>query len=87
MGEIDRLVPSGLIEQWAMHLRRERSRAADALWLIENGFTLHDGRDGVPTADATARHRSELEATVAEVSALLAQYDAINLHRPQEALT
>jgi hypothetical protein len=84
--EIDRLVPSGLIEQWAMHLRRERSRAVDSLWLIDNGFSLHDGRDGVPTADATARHRGELQATVAEVSQLLAQYDALNLRRPAEDL-
>ncbi|MEG3176403.1 hypothetical protein U1872_09195 [Sphingomonas sp. RB3P16] len=84
MGEIDRLVPSGLIEQWAMHLRRERSRAADSIWLIDNGFTVHDGRDGMPTEDATARRRAELEATVAEVTALLAQYDAINLRRPQD---
>lgn len=67
-----------------MHLRRERSRAADSLWLIDNGFTVHDGRDGVPTADATARRRGELEATVAEIGALLAQYEAINLRRPQD---
>ncbi|TPG55179.1 hypothetical protein [Sphingomonas glacialis] len=81
MGEIDRLVPSGLVEQWAMHLRRERSRASDALWLIENGFSIHDGRHGVPTADATERHRRELETTVREVALLLEQYDAINLRR------
>lgn len=82
MGEIERLVPSGLIEQWAMHLRRQRSRAMDALWLIDNGFTVHDGRDGVAVADATARHRAEQEAVIAEVSRLLDQYDAINLRHP-----
>lgn len=82
MGEIERLVPSGLIEQWAMHLRRQRSRAMDALWLIENGFTVHDGRDGVAVADATARHSAEQEAVIAEVSRLLDQYDAINLRHP-----
>ena len=79
LSEIDRLVPSGLIEQWAMHLRRQRSRASDALWLIENGFSVHDGRNGIPTEDVTERHRHELETTVAEVGRLLAQYDAINL--------
>lgn len=83
MGEIERLVPSGLIEQWAMHLRRQRSRAMDALWLIENGFTIHDGRDGVPVADATARYRAEQADVIAEVSRLLDQYDAINLRQPQ----
>jgi hypothetical protein len=82
MGEIERLVPSGLIEQWAMHLRRQRSRAMDALWLIENGFTLHDGRDGVPTGDATERYRTEQQEVIAEVSRLLDQYDAINLRHP-----
>lgn len=79
MGEIERLVPSGLIEQWAMHLRRERSLAADAVWLIDNGFTIHDGRDGVPSADATARYRAEHADVVSEVTRLLEQYDAINL--------
>ncbi|WP_242137132.1 hypothetical protein [Sphingomonas sp. TREG-RG-20F-R18-01] len=79
MGEIERQVPAGLIEQWAVHLRRQRSRAADTIWLLDNGFTIHDGRDGVPTADATARVRREQQEVVAEVSALLDQYDAINL--------
>ena len=27
MGDLDRLVPSGIIEQWVYHLRRQRSRA------------------------------------------------------------
>jgi hypothetical protein len=79
MGDLDRLVPSGIIEQWVYHLRRQRSRAADALWLIEQGFTLHDGQDGVPFHDATERWRAEQETVVEEVTALLALYDGINL--------
>ena len=59
MGDLDRLVPSGIIEQWVYHLRRQRSRATDAIWLIDQGFTLHDGMDGVPQNDATARWRAE----------------------------
>ena len=85
MGEIERLIPSGLIEQWAMHLRRQRSLAADAVWLIDNGFTVHDGRDGFPTDDATERYRGEYERVVTEVTRLLDQYDAVNLRRPPSA--
>ena len=84
MGEIERLVPSDLIERWAQHLRRQRSRAADAIWLIDNGFTVHDGRDGTATADATARVRGEHQAVVDDVNALLEQYDAINLPTPRD---
>lgn len=83
MGEIERLVPSDLIERWAQHLRRQRSRAADALWLIDNGFTVHDGRDGKATADATERVRKEHQAVVDDENALLDQYDAINLRAPR----
>jgi len=83
MGEIERQVPAGLIEQWAVHLRRERSRAADTIWLLDNGFTVHDGRNGVATVEASARVRAEQEVIVAEVSALLDQYDAINLRGSQ----
>ena len=79
MGDLDRLVPSGIIEQWVYHLRRQRSRAADAIWLIEQGYTLHDGQDGVPSNDATARWRAEQETVVEEVTALLVLYDEINL--------
>ncbi|TCP71326.1 hypothetical protein [Sphingomonas sp. PP-CE-1G-424] len=79
MGDLDRLVPSGIIEQWVYHLRRQRSRASDAIWLIDQGFTLHDGMDGVPQNDATARWRAEQETVVEEVTALLALYDGINL--------
>lgn len=65
-----------------MHLRRQRSRAADAIWLIDNGFTIHDGRDGTPMDDATTRYRAEYEQIVSEVTSLLEQYDAVNLRRP-----
>jgi hypothetical protein len=78
MGNLERLVPSGIIEQWVYHLRRQRSRATDAIWLIDQGFTLHDGHDGVPSNDATARWRTEQETVVEEVTALLALYDGIN---------
>ncbi len=83
MGEIERLVPAGLIEQWAVHLRRQRSRAMDTIWLIDNGFTVHDGRGGVAIADASARVRAEQQTVIEEVSALLDQYDAINLRGSQ----
>lgn len=79
MGEIERSVPAGTIEQWVMHLRRQRSRAWDTIWLIENGYTLHDGRDGVPTGDATARVLGEQRAIVEEVTGLLTLYDQLNL--------
>jgi hypothetical protein len=79
MGEIERLVPSGVIEQWVFHLRRQRSRAQDALWLLDQGFTIHDGRDGVPTADASDRWRREQQTVVEEVNRLLELYDRINL--------
>ncbi len=79
MGEIDRLVPSGIIEQWVYHLRRQRARAADTIWLIDQGFTIHDGKNGVPTNDATARWRTEQSTIIAEVTDLLTLYDEINL--------
>ncbi|HVF93039.1 MAG TPA: hypothetical protein VM900_01870 [Sphingomonas sp.] len=79
MGEIERSVPAGTIEQWVMHLRRQRSRAWDQIWLIEQGYTVHDGRDGTPTRDATARVLSEQKSIVEEVTALLRLYDQLNL--------
>jgi hypothetical protein len=79
MGELERLVPSDIIEQWVYHLRRQRARAADAIWLFDTGYTLHDGKNGVPTSDATDRFRAEGEAVIAEVTALLELYDGINL--------
>lgn len=79
MGEIERLVPSGVIEQWVYHLRRQRSRAQDSLWLLDQGYTVHDGQHGVPTSDASERWRREQETVVEEVNALLELYDRINL--------
>jgi hypothetical protein len=79
MGEIERLVPSGIIEQWVYHLRRQRARAADAIWLFDTGYTVHDGKNGVAFNDATDRHRGEAETIITEVNALLALYDGISL--------
>ena len=79
MGDLDRLVPSGIIEQWVYHLRRQRSRAADAIWLLDQGYTLHEGRAGMPLVDFTARWRAEQETVIEEVNALLQLYDNINL--------
>jgi hypothetical protein len=41
MSELERLVPPGVIEQWVYHLRRRRTRAADAIWLFDTGYTIH----------------------------------------------
>jgi len=84
MADIERRVPSGLIDQWAQHLRRQRSRAADVIWLIDHGFTFHDGQHGVPTSDATARHRADQEETIAQVNGLIEQYDALNLRSDEQ---
>ncbi len=79
MGEIERLVPSGVIEQWVYHLRRQRSRAQDAIWLLDQGYTIHDGLNGVPKSNASERWRREHQTVVEEVNALLELYDRINL--------
>lgn len=79
MGEIERLVPSGTIDQWVVHLRRQRSRAQDAIWLIDQGFSIYDGRDGVPVSDASERYRREYQTTIDEVNKLLELYERINL--------
>lgn len=79
MVEIERSVPAGTIEQWVMHLRRQRSRALDMIWMIENGYTLHDGREGRPVADATPRVLAEQRAIVTEVTDLIGLYDRLNL--------
>jgi hypothetical protein len=85
MVDIERSVPAGTIEQWIVYLRRQRSRARDAIWLIEQGYTVHDGRDGVPTHDASERVIAEHRATVAEINDLLKLYDELNLPGIQEA--
>ena len=79
MGDLDRLVPSGIIEQWVYHLRRQRSRAADAIWLLDQGYQVHEGRPGEPLEDFTTRWRAEQETVIEEVNALLKLYDNINL--------
>ena len=76
---MDRPVPSEIVEQWMTHLRLQRSRANDMIWLIERGATLHDGRNGEPLHDATERWLSEQRAVVAEVDRLEKLYDSINV--------
>jgi hypothetical protein len=75
---MDRTIPSDIVEQWMTHLRLQRTRARDMIWLIEKGATLHDGRDGEPMHDATERWLSEQKAVVAEVDRLVALYDGVN---------
>jgi hypothetical protein len=75
---MDRLIPSEIVEQWMSHLRRQRSRANDMIWLIEKGATLHDGRNGVPLNDATERWLVEQRAVVADVNRLEELYEKIN---------
>ncbi|MES2043802.1 MAG: hypothetical protein V4475_07980 [Pseudomonadota bacterium] len=73
-----RQVPAEIIEQWMTHLRLQRTRARDMIWLIEQGATLHDGRKGEPMHDATARWLAEQKTVVADVDRLEALYDGIN---------
>lgn len=75
---MDRPVPAEIVEQWMTHLRLQRTRARDMIWLIEQGATLHDGRRGAPMHDATARWLSEQQAVVADVDRLEGLYDSIN---------
>jgi hypothetical protein len=75
---MDRTIPSDIVEQWMTHLRLQRARARDMIWLIEHGATLHDGRDGQPMADATERWLSEQKTVVREVDRLVGLYDSVN---------
>jgi hypothetical protein len=75
---MDRMVPSDTVEQWMTHLRLQRTRARDMVWLIENGATLHDGRKDEPMHDATQRWLSEQKTVIAEVDRLVGLYDNIN---------
>jgi hypothetical protein len=75
---MDRSIPSDIVEQWMTHLRLERRRALDTIWLIEKGATLHDGRAGRPISDATPRWLSEQKAVVADVDSLLELYESVN---------
>lgn len=73
-----RQVPAEMVEQWMTHLRLQRTRARDMIWLIEQGATLHDGRKGEPMHDATARWLAEQKTVVADVDRLVGLYDSIN---------
>ena len=75
---MDRPIPSSIVEQWMTHLRLQRTRARDTIWLIEKGATLHDGHNGEPMHDATARWLAEQKQVVADVDRLVGLYDAIN---------
>lgn len=80
---MDRPIPSDVVEQWITHLRLQRTRARDIVWLIEGGATLHDGRDGQPMHDATQRWLTEQREVISEVDRLVALYDGLNaLNRP-----
>lgn len=75
---MERMIPSDVVEQWMTHLRLQRTRARDMVFLIENGATLHDGRKGEPMTDATARWLSEQKTVIIEVDRLIGLYEAIN---------
>ncbi len=76
---MDRILSHDTIEEWMTHLRLQRTRARDMIWLIEHGATLHDGRDGTPMQDATARWLSEQRQVVADVDRLVGLYDSANI--------
>ena len=76
---MDRPIPSDIVEQWMTHLRLQRNRARDMIWLIEKGATLHDGRDGEPMHDATQRWLEEQRQVIADVDRLVGLYDGINV--------
>jgi len=76
---MDRTLSSDIIEQWMTHLRLQRSRARDMIWLIEHGATLHDGRDGEPMHDATERWLLEQRQVIADVDRLVELYDVANV--------
>lgn len=75
---MDRAIPSDVVEQWITHLRLQRTRARDQVWLIEGGATLHDGQDGTPMHDATQRWLAEQREVISEVDRLVALYDKLN---------
>jgi hypothetical protein len=79
---MDRIIPSDFVEQWMKHLRLQRARARDMIWLIENGATLHDGKAGTPMHDATDRWLREQQTVVADVDRLIELYDSINDRQP-----
>jgi len=80
---MDRPIPSDIVEQWMTHLRLQRTRARDMVWLIEGGATLHDGRAGEPMTDATQRWLNEQREVIGETDRLLALYEGINQRDPE----
>ncbi len=78
---MDRAIPSDVVEQWMSYLRLQRTRARDAVWLIECGATLHDGRDGMPMHDATQRWLAEQREVITTVDHLVGLYDGLNAHK------
>jgi hypothetical protein len=72
------MISSDIVEQWMTHLRRERGRALDAIWLIDGGAMLFDGRRGGAMTDATPRWLAEQHAVVEDVDALLRAYEYVN---------
>lgn len=76
---MNRSIPSDTVEQWMTHLRLQRTRARDMVWLIERGATLHDGHEGAVMADATQRWLSEQKDVIAETDRLLELYESINI--------
>ena len=79
---MDRMIPSNIVEQWMTHLRLQRTRARDMIWLIERGATLHDGQQGKPLTDATERWLREQKQVVADVDRLEELYESINAEPP-----
>jgi hypothetical protein len=75
---VKRFIDSDIIEQWMTHMRLQRTRARDMVWLIEHGATLHDGREGVPMNDATQRWLTEQKEVIAEVDRLVLLYESAN---------
>jgi hypothetical protein len=75
---VKRRIASDIVEQWIAHMRLQRARACDMVWLIEHGATLHEGREDLQMTDATQRWLSEQRKVIAEVDRLLALYEDAN---------
>ncbi len=76
---MNRSIPSDIVEQWMTHLRLQRTRARDMVWLIEHGATLHDGHEGAEMTDATQRWLTEQKDVITETDRLLELYEGINV--------
>jgi post-segregation antitoxin (ccd killing protein) len=75
---VKRSIDSDIVEQWMTHMRLQRTRARDMVWLIERGATHHDGREGEPMNDATQRWLAEQKEVIAEVDRLITLYENAN---------